>query len=188
MTPPTDEDVARAVQAGDKQAFALLVERYEGKLARYLSRFVSDAADGADLLQETFAKAYVHIRSFDPRRSFSSWIYRVAHNEAVDAIRRQGRERISFFDLDTVFPHFASTETADGDLAREQDKQLMEECLTRLPPKYREVLVLYYYEELDYAAIASVLRVPVSTVGVRIKRARDQLRTIHADLTSPHGS
>lgn len=188
MTLPTDEDVARAVQAGDKQAFALLVERYEGKLSRYLSRFVSDAADAADLLQETFTKAYVHIRSFDPARSFSSWIYRVAHNEAIGAIRKKGRERISFFDLDTVFPHFASAETADGDLSREQAKELMDECLSRLPPKYREALVLYYYEEMDYAGIADVLHVPVSTVGVRLRRAKDKLKAIHDDITHPHAN
>lgn len=186
MKEPTDEDVARAVRAGEKQAFALLVERYEGKLSRYLSRFVSDAGDTADLLQETFAKSYVHIRSFDPSRSFSSWIYRIAHNEAIGAIRKKGRERISFFDLDTVFPHFASSETADGDLSREETKQLMDECLSRLPPKYREALVLYYYEEMDYAGIAAVLHVPVSTVGVRLRRAKEKLKAIHDDITQPH--
>src|ERR1039457_56959 len=103
MTEQTDEQIAIAVQKGDAQAFGALVERFEPKLLRYARKFLFDYEDGKDMVQEVFIKAYSNIQSFDADRSFSSWIYRIAHNEFINAIRKKGREPISFFDPDTLF-------------------------------------------------------------------------------------
>ena len=88
MTEQTDEQIAQAVQKGDSSAFGLLVERYEPKLLRYAKKFLFDYEDGKDIVQEVFIKAYSNIQSFDSGRSFSSWIYRIAHNEFINAIRK----------------------------------------------------------------------------------------------------
>ena len=96
MTEQTDEQIAIAVQKGDAQAFGLLVERFEPKLLRYARKFLFDYEDGKDMVQEVFIKAYGNIQSFDTSRSFSSWIYRIAHNEFINAIRKKGRSRFLF--------------------------------------------------------------------------------------------
>ena len=110
-----DEEVATQVQKGDIESFRVLVERYEPKMTRYAKRFFFDGDEGKDLVQEVFIKAYVNIQSFDASRRFSPWIYRIAHNEFVNNIKKRQKERnnVSIFDFDLLFPHLIAKETAD---------------------------------------------------------------------------
>jgi RNA polymerase sigma-70 factor (ECF subfamily) len=176
MTDLTDEQIAQQVQTGDIQAFGILVERFEAKLSRYIKRFLFHHDDTADLLQTVFIKSYTNIQSFDTSRSFSSWIYRIAHNECINAIKKKGTEPLSFFDPDTLFPHPLAKSRPDHDLADEELKTMIATCLDKLDPKYREPLVLYYTEDLDYKTIAEIMHIPVSTIGVRINRAKTLLQ------------
>jgi RNA polymerase sigma-70 factor (ECF subfamily) len=174
----TDEQIAIAVQGGDTESFRVLVERYEAKMARYAKRFLFANDDAQDLLQEIFIKAYANIHSFDTERRFSPWIYRIAHNEFVNALKKKKKEKdnISLFYVDVLFPHPIAKETADNQMSRNEVKELLEGSLDQLGPKYREPLVLYYLEDMDYKEIAEVLRIPVSTVGVRLQRGKTLLR------------
>ena len=178
MSNQTDEEIALAVQQGDAEAFGLLIERYEPKMARYARRFLLSGEDVKDIVQEVFIKSYVNIQSFDATRKFSSWLYRIAHNEYINAVRKKKHEPLFYFDLDIVFPHHTSNYSADADLHREETKKILETCLDKLDDKYREVLVLYYFEELDYKEIADVMRIPVATVGVRLKRGKQALNKL----------
>ncbi|MDD5109735.1 MAG: sigma-70 family RNA polymerase sigma factor [Patescibacteria group bacterium] len=187
MAERTDEDIAIQVQRGDGQAFGILVERYESKMLRYARRFLFGYEDAEDTVQEAFLKAYVNIRSFDPKRKFSPWLYRIAHNEFINTIKRKRREPIPFFDPDVLFPHPHSRDHADRDVIANDLKTTLHSSLQRLPPKYREPLVLYYFEELDYREIAEILRIPASTVGVRLKRGRSALRKIYDTLNPTYG-
>ena len=182
MTEQTDEQIAIAVQKGDAQAFGLLVERFEPKLLRYARKFLFDYEDGKDMVQEVFIKAYGNIQGFDTSRSFSSWIYRIAHNEFINAIRKKGREPISFFDPDTLFPHPTASSQADDDLKKAEVKEMVEKCLAKLDPKYREPLVLYYFEDMDYRQISEIMRIPVSTAAIRLKRGKVSLQKIYNSL------
>lgn len=180
MTNQTHEIIAARVQGGDTEAFALLVEGYEEKLMRYARKFLRDPDDAKDIVQEVFIKAYENIQSFDATRRFSPWIYRIAHNEFVNAIKKRARGPVLGIDFDVVLPHLAAGETAD-DIAMERDtKEILEQCLDELDPKYREPLVLYYFEGLSYKDMADVLRIPMSTVGVRLARGKSQLQKIAA--------
>ena len=89
----TDEEIAAAVQGGDSEAFGLLVQRYEQKLLRYGSKFLISGEDPKDLLQDIFIKAYANIQSFDARRVFSPWMYRIAHNEFINAGKKRWKEK-----------------------------------------------------------------------------------------------
>jgi len=178
--PKTDEELAAAVQSGDTASFGTLMERYEPKLLRYARKFLAGVEDCEDLVQEAFIKAYVNIRAFDPARRFSPWIYRIAHNEFVNAIKKKWRDRIITFDVDELFPHPVAKKTADADVRTAEMRSLLERGLGRIGPKYREPLVLYYLEELEYREIAEILHIPVSTVGVRLKRGRDALKKVLA--------
>lgn len=172
MEDKSDESIAKSVQQGNIHDFGLLVERFEPKLLRYAKRFLFDYEDSADLVQEVFIKSYTNIQGFDTTRSFSAWIYRIAHNEFINAIKKKGREPLSFFDPDTLFPHPIANESPTRDVVDKETKQMLDEFLNKLDPKYREPLVLYYYEEMDYNQIAEVMHIPSSTVGVRLKRGK----------------
>lgn len=142
-------------------------------MLRYAKRFLFAENDASDLAQDVFTKAFVNIQSFDPERKFSPWIYRIAHNEFVNALKKRSREPISLLDTDTLLPHAVEEDTSGQD---EELRGLLEKGLKGLDSKYREPLVLYYYEGMDYREISDVLHLPLSTVGVRLARGREALK------------
>ncbi|HEX5429523.1 MAG TPA: RNA polymerase sigma factor [Patescibacteria group bacterium] len=178
----SDEEVAILVQAGEVQAFGVLVERYEQKMLRYAHKFLFGYQDGEDVVQEVFLKAFTNIQGFDSSRKFSSWLYRIAHNEFINAIKKKRREPLPFFDPDTIFPHPVAQDDPVRDLNTKQMASMLNQSLDKLDPKYREALVLYYFEDLDYGMIAEILQIPKSTVGVRILRGKEFLKKIYNEV------
>lgn len=178
MNRMTDEEIAAQVQRGDTQSFGLLVERYEPKLLRYGRKFLWNGRDVEDLVQDVFIKAYSNIQSFNAAMRFSPWLYRIAHNEFVNALKRNKKLPLFVFDFDTIFPNLFATETADQNATEREMKDMLDRCIGELDPKYREPMVLHYFEDISYQEIADILRIPISTVGVRISRAKTILRTI----------
>ena len=175
----TDEAIVIRVQSGDAESFAMLVERYEQKMLRYTKRFLFQMEDTEDLVQEVFLKAFVNIKSVDTTRKFSSWLYRIAHNESINALKKRKKEPVPFFDPASIFPHPVSKETAETEFEKQEIKTMIDISLEKLPATYREPLILYYIEELSYKEIADITRLPISTVGVRIRRAKDKLKKIY---------
>ncbi len=175
-TPMSDEEIALSVQGGNAAAFGILMDRYEPKMLRYARRFLFGYEDAEDQVQEVFLKAYANIRSFDAGRKFSSWLYRIAHNEFINAIKKRGREPVSYLDPDLILPHPVAKERADASIIDRETCELLDRGLSKLDPKYREPLVLFHYEEMDYKEISEILRVPVATVGVRLNRGRAALK------------
>ncbi len=171
----SDEELALLVQKGDKEAFGDLVLRYQEKISRYARRFVV-GTDIDDLVQDVFIKAYVNINSFDASRRFSPWLYRVAHNEFANALRKKRSIPFSFFDYDVLLPLLSDGTKASDEAEAAEIRQLLDSYLSDLSAKYREPLLLFYYEDLSYEDIADILAVPVATVGVRLKRAREILK------------
>ena len=174
----TDEEIAQRVQKGDVEVFGVLVQRFEERMIRYARKFLFAGDEIKDLVQEVFIKAYVNIQSFDASRKFSSWLYRIAHNEFINAGKKKSRLPVFTFDLDALFPHLAARETADGDFERQELKEALDQSLDKLDVKYREPLALYYLEEMNYREIADILQIPVSTVGVRLTRGKAMLKKI----------
>lgn len=174
-----DEEVVRQALK-DKEAFAVLVGRYEERLKRYIRRLgVFRREDMEDILQNVFLKAYRNLNDFDLRLKFSSWIYRITHNETMGFFRSRiarsekvlvGEESESLFD---DIP-------AGLDLQRDIDRRLngsqIAAALYELEPKYREVIVLRYFEEREYAEIFDILHIPIGTVGTLIGRAKKRLK------------
>lgn len=175
----TDEQVVRMVQSGKVESFGILVKRYEAKMLRYARKFLFNYHDIEDLVQEVFIKAYTNIQSFDASRKFSSWLYRIAHNQFINAIKKKGKEAVPFFDLDILLPRSISKEDADKSVNQRELRQILNKCLDKLGPKYREPLVLYYFEELNYREIADVLHIPMATVGIRLKRGKEIMKNFY---------
>lgn len=168
--------LAQSAQKGDLEAFDMLIARYHQKILRYGYKFLLEAPDIEDVSQEIFLKAYRYINSFDTKRKFAPWLYRIAHNEFINKGKKRKTELIDFFDFDSFFPHPVSAENIEKDLNDKQIKEMLEACLDQLADKYREPLVLFYLESLDYKDIAEVLHIPVATVGVRLNRAKKILK------------
>ena len=187
MADKTDEAIAKLVQNGDNQEFGLLVERYEQKMFRYARKFLLNPQDSEDLVQEVFIKAFINIQGFNARRRFSPWLYRIAHNEFINALKKKGREPVPFFDSDTLFSQPIAREKTDSQVNAQDLQKTIGQCLEKLDPKYREPLVLYFYEDMDYQAIAEVLQIPMSTVGVRLKRAKEAMRRFYNEINYSHG-
>ncbi len=172
----TDEEIVKQIVAGDIDAFGILMGRYEAKLQRYARKFLNRSEDITDLVQDVFIKAYTNLRDFDTTRSFSPWLYRIAHNVFVNQLRWQARAALPFFDADTLFPHPIAAETSDQAALDAELKLQLEQSLSQVSEAHREILVLYFYEEMSYLAISEVLRIPVASVGVRLSRAKSKLR------------
>ena len=171
----SDEEITKLVQSGKTEFFGILVERYEEKIKCYSKRFLSNHQDIEDVVQEIFLKAYENIQSFDPKRKFSSWLYRIAHNELVNALKK--KKHFSF-DLDTFLPYLSGDNHLDEGIDFQRMKEVLDQCLEKLEPKYREPIIFFYFENFSYQEISDILQIPVSTVGVRIKRAKEKIKKL----------
>lgn len=178
----SDEEIAALVQAGDIDFFGVLVHRYKEKMIRYARKFLSDNEDINDIIQEIFIKVYKNIQSFDIKRKFSPWLYRIAHNELVNALKKRKKNILPIFEVDTFLPHSFQDNSFGQNIDRQDIQKIINKCLDLLEPKYREPIILYYLEDLSYKEIAEVMRVPISTVGVRIKRAKEMMKSIFKKL------
>lgn len=186
MTEITDETIAQSVQNGDAEAFGELISRYETKLKRYGRKFLNTADEIEDLVQDVFIKSYTNIQSFNPELRFSPWIYRIAHNLFVNELKRKSRYGLTLFDADTLLPFLPAQETADSDILEEELQQEIDALLALLPPKYREAIILHYFESLSYQEMSDILHIPITTVGVRITRARQKLRALYTEKYNHH--
>ncbi len=174
-TDSSDQQIVLQIRSGSTESFALLVDRYQKKLYYYALKYIHDDQKAQDVIQEAFIKMYVNLNSFDVDRNFSAWAYRIVHNEALNFIKRN-RHEVSVGD-ESWFANIADERV---DLAAELDsknnRQQIRMAVFKLPMKYRDVLVLYYFEGLEYDDIARVLHIPTPTVGTRIRRAKAKLK------------
>ncbi len=175
--------VQKALASSDE--FGRIIEKYQEPLKRYVRRIARPTPDELEmLLQDIFIKAYENLNDFDQNLPFSSWIYRIAHNESIDHLRRRKRFGASLddpaYDDDTVT--LAETIAADDDTAAETDrgyvKQNIASLLESLEPKYRSVLILKFLEDKDYNEISDILRKPPGTVATLIHRAKKEFRRL----------
>jgi RNA polymerase sigma-70 factor (ECF subfamily) len=162
-------------------AFSEIVARYEAKLMRYIRRLgVIVAEDQEDLLQEIFIKVYKNANAFDTSLSFSSWIYRIAHNETISFYRRLRvrPEGHQIADSEEILGWLAAESvSAEGLFAANTNAEVITKALATLEPKYREPLVLRYFEHKEYDEISDILQIPVGSVGTLIHRGKKRLQT-----------
>lgn len=162
-------------------AYLFLMRRYEASLLRYIKRvLIVNEADAEDILQDSFIKIYQHLNDFDIKLKFSSWAYRIVHNQAISFYRKhKNQAKVSSSDEELwQFEQVASsqdlTEDLDSKIRQDQIKQVLEQ----LDEKYREVLVLKYLEEKDYQEISDILQKPIGTVGTLVHRAKQQFKKV----------
>ncbi len=175
MEEKTDEELVVLVQKGDIPSFSLIVKRYEKKLLRYGRRFLFNYENIEDAVQAIFIKVYENINSFQSTKKFSPWIYRIAHNHFINIIKKTKKEPFLFFDADIIYS-FTNKKNTLNDIKKEEELKEIDSYLKNINTKYREVIVLYYFEDKNYKEIADILGIPISTVGIRLKRGREQIK------------
>lgn len=173
-----DEELSVLVQSGKVDFFGILFNRYETKIKRYAKKFIYEQEEINDAVQQIFTKAFVNIKSFNPQRKFSSWLYRIAHNEFVNLLKKKKHSFLPLFDLDIFLPKSFINNKIEEDIDKKNIQKEVEETLAKIDEKYREPLYLYYIEELDYKEISEIMKIPISTVGVRIGRAKKIMKNI----------
>jgi RNA polymerase sigma-70 factor (ECF subfamily) len=174
-----------AVVAGDRQAFARLVERHQARILALLERLTSCREQARDLAQETFVSAYRKLASFEHRSAFATWLYRIACNHAAAAGRR--RRPVAMLDAaDTtgqaLVEPVARLAPVSAGLEQEDLARHVAAALDRLDARYREVVVLADMQEAGYEEIAAALDIPLGTVRSRLHRGRMELRRLLATL------
>ncbi len=175
----TDNEVVALILSGEKEKFGKIIDRYQSKLYGYLRNFTNQEPEVVeDLVSEVLINCYVNLHGFDNKQSFSSWLFRIAHNRAIDFFRKN-KKIITVINGDDWMENIASEEKLieDMEIVTENKKELIE-ALARLELKYREVIDLYFFESKSYEEISDILHIPVSNVGVLLYRAKKILKKI----------
>lgn len=166
-----------ALTLEDKGYFLYLLRRYEDKLKRYIYRISNFSQEEAeDILQEVFLKVYKNLNDFDADLKFSSWIYRITHNQVVSH-HRQNLARPKVVEIDEVVIEKIKDEFNIGDkIELDNLKNEISQVLDYLKPKYREILILRFFEEKSYEEISDILKKPSGTVATLIHDAKKEFK------------
>jgi RNA polymerase sigma-70 factor (ECF subfamily) len=179
--PPADEsELIRKATRGDREAFGVLVERYHRRVVGVAIAVVHNPEDALELAQETFVRAFENLRSFESRSSFSTWLYRIAANLAIDLRRRESRHIfVRGQDAETEFDRLPnSAGDSFAELSRGELNRRLRAALDQLTPEHRAVILLREVEGLSYDEISEMLQCPRGTVMSRLHYARGRLRAI----------
>jgi RNA polymerase sigma-70 factor (ECF subfamily) len=194
----SDEQLLASFQSGEREAFGALVRRYEGELYGYLRRYLNDAALAEDVFQNTFLQVFTKIRQYEKDRPVRPWLYTIATHQAIDALRRAGRQAARSLDNEV-------DESADDELPQllrlleqrgpgpldqvqgEERRLLVRAGVERLPEFLRQVIILAYYQGLKYQEIADILGIPVGTVKSRMHTALCKLQEAWAGVEALKG-
>lgn len=177
-----------AVLAGERAAFAVLIERHHRGVQAMIYRFVHNAADAEDLAQQTFVSAFDALGRFDVEQRFSTWLYRIAINLAKDHLKSKKRTESPLGDSDVQDGAFSGSVAAtDAETVARQRRQLLQRALMTLSVDDREILMLKDVEELPFAEIKQLTGRPVTALKIRAVRARARLRAALAKL-APEGA
>ncbi|SHN05252.1 RNA polymerase, sigma-24 subunit, RpoE [Duganella sacchari] len=175
-----DQLLVERVRAGDKQAFDLLVAKYQRRLMRLLSRIVHDPAEAEDVVQESFIKAYRALRHFRGDSAFYTWLYRIGINTAKNFLATQGRRAPTSSDGEhdpadgfNDGEHLRDINTPESMLASKQIAQTVNAAMDALPVDLRTAIALREIEGLSYEEISDIMACPIGTVRSRIFRARE---------------
>lgn len=176
-TKQSDEEIVKQIIAGDIELFAEVIARYQKQLIVYTRRITFSQQAAEDVTQNTFIKTYQNLRGFDTNKKFSSWVYRIAHNEAVNYIRKNKREITT--SEEAWFDSKASErESVESVVDKKLSNEVLARALKELPLKYREPVVLHLLEGKSYEEVSDILRIPTATVGTRIRRGKSRLKAI----------
>lgn len=175
-------DKIKQVKKGDQAAFEDIVLFYQDKIYQHCNRMLGNAHEAEEIAQEAFIRAYINIHSYDERRKFSTWLYRIATNLTIDRLRK--RKPDYYLDAEVkgtegldMYSQLAAEEKLPEDELEELELQnYIQKQIAELPPKYRSIIMLRYLEDFSLQEISEILDIPIGTVKTRVHRGREALR------------
>jgi len=180
--------IDQATEEGDESAFALLMDRYKRPVYHMILKMVRNVDDAEDLTIEAFAKAFKNLHRFKKDYTFSTWLFRIATNNAIDFIRKK---KLQTYSLNTSFKddsgEAVTIDVLDGNLTpdeeaiKQQKIELVQMFVTKLPTKYQRLVRLRYFDELSYDEIAKTLEAPLGTIKAQLHRARELMYELVKD-------
>jgi RNA polymerase sigma factor (sigma-70 family) len=179
-----DAELILAARTGVENAFAQLMKRYKDALYYMLLKMVNNKTDAEDLTIEAFGKAFININQYEPRFAFSTWLFSIASNNAIDHLRKK---RIAVIPLEPLVENeinigidYNSNVHTDSDnpeeaFIRKQNARLLRMAVSSLKPRYRTLIEMRYLQEYSYSEISEKLNLPLGTVKVQLFRSREIL-------------
>jgi len=175
----TDEQLVKIIRSKNQEIFSEIVKRYQNKIYYYVNRLINNLSESEDITQDVFIKVFRNLNGFDINRKFSSWVYRIAHNEAVNYLKKKSHIKVLSLDQNEFFLNTLSTgEDIVEKIIKKENKEKIKKLIEKLSFSYREIIYLRYFEEKSYEEISDILRKPINTVGTLINRAKSQLNKI----------
>jgi RNA polymerase sigma-70 factor (ECF subfamily) len=186
-----DRALVTRILGGDRDLFGVLMARYEKRLVNYVYRITHRYEEAHDLTQEIFVKVYLALDRYDPKYQFSTWLFRIAQNSAIDALRKKSISEVPLSRPTEEEPGGKEREFADDGISPYRalkNKQLsaaIDQAVTKLPADYRELIQLRHFAELSYEEIATMKRLPLGTVKNKLFRARNLLKDALGEYVEP---
>lgn len=173
---PDDAALVGRCLGGDNAAFDKLIDRYKRQVYSVIYRMVRNPADAEDIAQDSFIKAYRALPSYDDNYPFITWLFKIAHNTAIDHLRANKTQALSLDVEESPLEGECSDETLMESVDALSDKSMLDRALATLPPVYREILALRHQQEFSYSEISETLGIPEGTVKIRLFRARNLMK------------
>ena len=186
-----DRAVVARILEGDRDRFSDLVKRYEKRVINYVYRITHRYEDAHDLAQEIFVKVFLALDRYDPKYQFSTWLFRIAQNSAIDALRKKSISEVPIFRPTDEEPTGKEREFADDGISPYRalkNKQLasaIDLAVEKLPTDYRELIQLRHFAALSYEEIATMKKLPLGTVKNKLFRARNLLKDALDSFVEP---
>ncbi len=183
-----DYHLIKKAKAGNQHAFAELLGYYKESLYHLLLKMVQSKEDAEDLMIETFEKVFRKIHSYKTDYAFSTWLFRIATNHGIDYIRSKQQNKYDNIYIDKIYEYDNDFQKSviiaekslnpEESIVSSQEKKIVKEVVQKLPPDYRRIVVLRYFEDYSYSEIAEKLDLPIGTVKARLFRSRELLQSI----------
>lgn len=175
---PERDEITHLIQRAidnDESACNKILNIYKGRIFSYVYRMVKNYHDAEDITFDAFIKCFNALPSFDTSKSFTTWLFTITHNVAMDYFRKN-KQAYEYFD-----ERHASTEDLAEDFAQKRKIERVDQAILRLPPVDRELVILFHKEEHTYEEISQITQMPVTTIKTRLHRARKKLRLLVLD-------
>jgi RNA polymerase sigma factor (sigma-70 family) len=178
--------VQSALKKGDQKAYAELLQRYRESVYFMMLKMVGNKDDAEDLTIEAFGRAFKRLEQYTPNFAFSTWLFKIASNNAIDHLRK--KKQGDSVSLDTKFVNDEGQELSQSiksgtldpeeNFIKKQKMELLREVVDKLKPKYKELVVMFYYQEMSHEEISQKLNLPIGTIKAQLFRAREFLYNI----------
>lgn len=169
----SDAELIERILEGDRELYSVIVGRYQEMLYRYAFGMVQDSDTAADLVQDSFVKAYTSLSGCRDRHRFSAWIFRIVRNRCTDHLRGPSRKQVG---LEVDSPYLSAQGGPEDDFERDETRAAVDHALAALPEAQKEAFLLKHVEDLSYEEMADLVGVGVSALKMRVMRAREALQ------------